>query len=60
MDCLHQDLVWQVVVGEDEQQFQLPGCTTAVIEEEQSMTQLVHPVLKVRIGKHTKGEIPTL
>lgn len=59
MDCPHQDLVWQAVVGEDEQQSQLPGCTIAVIEEESSMTRLVHPVLKVRIGKHTR-EILTL
>jgi len=49
MDCPHRDLVWQAVVGEDEQKSQLPGCTVAVIEEEPSMTQLVHPVLKVRI-----------
>lgn len=49
MDCLHRDLVWQAVVGEDERQFRSPGCTIAAIEEEQSMKQLVHPVLKVRI-----------
>jgi len=60
MDCLHRDLVWQVAVDEDERQFRSLGCTIAVIEEEQSMTQLVHPVLKVRIGKHTSGEISTL
>jgi len=60
MDCLHLDLVWQAVVGEDERQFRSPGCTIAAIEEEQSMTQLVHPASKVRIGKHTGEEIPTL
>ena len=59
MDC-HWDLVWQAVVGEDEQQFQLPCCTIVVIEEEQSMTQSVRPISKVRIGEHTRGEILTL
>ena len=39
---------------------QLPGCTIAVIGEEQSKTQLVHPVLKVRVEKNAGGEILTL
>ena len=59
-DRLHLDLVWQAVAGEGEPQPRLPGCTVAVIEEGRPMTQLVHPVLKIKIEKRTRGETLTL